>query len=481
MPQFTFRATDRLGNTVEGAVVADNEIHAMDQVRQMGYNPIGVRPVVAPTVAVSVAPVPTQQVNVAGNGTGRRRPVDLTIPVTEMPAASSMLNMYTGGSPDATMEIEPAIGAKAPWERGGPIAEPEPTVGMTPNTPGATQAMAPLDGNYRGPDLRETPRGLETRRPVSPPKEVPKSLGRRFNEVMIYPIFSGVVLKDLAPFYRQFATLISAGLPMFQALSALEDNTKNGKLKEIVRAGKRRVQAGGSFSDTMAEYPWIFEPMQVALVRASEKGGMLDQVFRQIGDYVEHEMSVRSLIKRETLYPKIVLFVLMMVQGRPGVVGGFPAIGGLFLGSMDGKPYSGMDYLWDTVGFGLSFVLPILLCVCIFRLFLFNVPGIREGWDFVQVDAPRCGQRRPHVRRRQVYPDLRCAGPEWVSYGFGVGNRGRCLRQRSISECGPKGRSFGGAWGADFRRVAGFPTVSRQCDGYVANRGDLRQYGRDAG
>ena len=50
MPQFVFRATDRMGNTVEGSVAADNQADALAQVRDMGYTPIQVQPKGAATV-----------------------------------------------------------------------------------------------------------------------------------------------------------------------------------------------------------------------------------------------------------------------------------------------------------------------------------------------------------------------------------------------------------------------------------------------
>ena len=206
-----------------------------------------------------------------------------------------------------------------------------------------------------------------------------KSLKQRFLETMVYPVFSGVVIKELAPFLRQFATLIDAGLPLYQALVALEKNTPNQKLKEMAREGQRQVQAGGRFSDVMAAYPWIFQPMQVAMIRAAEQGGMLDQVLRQVADYIEHEMEIRRLISRETLYPKITLFVALMILGRPGFTSGLPAVSSLVLGSMGKAAYTFSNYLMDTVGFGLLIAIPIVAIAIACRLFLFNIAGVREG------------------------------------------------------------------------------------------------------
>ncbi len=214
---------------------------------------------------------------------------------------------------------------------------------------------------------------------------------QRFVEMFVYPIRSGVVLKELAPYLRQFATLINAGLPLYQSLVALESNTPNPRLKEITREAQRQVQAGGKFSDVMAAYPWIFQPMQVAMVRAAEQGGMLDVTLKQIADYVDHDLEIRRLISRETLYPKITMFIAVMILGSHGFVGGMPAIAKLIVGGMGGATYTVGNYLSETVGFALMFAIPVVVASIVCRLFLFNVAGVREGYDSFKMAIPVIG------------------------------------------------------------------------------------------
>jgi type II secretory pathway component PulF len=209
---------------------------------------------------------------------------------------------------------------------------------------------------------------------------------------MVYPLFSGVVIKDLAAFYRQFATLIGAGLPLYQSLIALESNTQNAKLKEVARAGQLQVQAGGKFSDVLAAWPWVFKPVQVELIRAAEYSGMLEQALRQVADYVEHEWEVKRLVSRETLYPKMVLFVAVMILGRPGFFGERMALVRLVLGGMGRDRYEAWEYLLDTVGFGLLCLAFALVPIAVFRLSLFNVPGVREAYDTFKMALPGIGK-----------------------------------------------------------------------------------------
>ncbi len=388
MPQFTFSATDRLGNTVEGTISANNEMFASDEVRRMGYTPVRVQ---AATEGSASLPGSAPLVATAPAAPA---PIDLTQPITELPAAANALLAPVGGDNETTARME----RLEPWQRGGPVPQPPApqTLTGTAASLGPTQVMPAMAGTaYSGQVRPETARGLERGgTPFGPSGTRQVSFFQRFKEVMIYPIFSGVVVKDLAPFFRQFATLIDAGLPLYQALIALENNTGNRKLKEIARLGQEQVQAGGKFSDVMAAYPWIFQPMQIELVRAGEQGGMLEQILLQIADYIEHELEIRRLISRETLYPKFVLFCALMILGRPGFLGEMPAVAKLIVGSMGklAENYTFWSYMQDTVFFGLKMLVPILALVALFRLFLFNISGVREWYDRLKMAIPGLGK-----------------------------------------------------------------------------------------
>jgi type II secretory pathway component PulF len=63
----------------------------------------------------------------------------------------------------------------------------------------------------------------------------------------------------------------------------------------------------------MARFPWLFDRMQVRMVEAGEEGGFLPDVFRRLADYLERDHQVRQSIKQKTLYPKLVLGLLLFV------------------------------------------------------------------------------------------------------------------------------------------------------------------------
>ncbi len=380
MPEFAFSANDRFGSVVEGTVVSLDMSSAAEQVRGMGYAPLRIQ-------LIEAASVP------AASGVSQFNPYGLPLAALPAPVDLSQPFPVEASPPSVPLADNAETPASRldylePWERGGATPESEltkPPMTLSENGMVVPAGRPPMEPTYEASrPSTGTPYGGSSH-------DATKPFGQRFKEMFIYPIYAGVVIKDLSQFYRQFATLIDAGLPIFQSLSALEANTTNPKLKEIARAGQAQVQAGGKFSEVMAAYPWIFPPMQIELIRAAEKGGMLDQTLRDVANYVDHDIEIRRVIKRETMQPKITLLIAFLIMGRPGFTSGMPAVSQLVIGSMGKREYTVLNYLWDTVGFLALWVIPIFALIVLFRLSLFNIDGVREKYDTFKMAVPVLG------------------------------------------------------------------------------------------
>jgi type IV pilus assembly protein PilC len=118
-----------------------------------------------------------------------------------------------------------------------------------------------------------------------------------------------VKLKDLAIFSRQFATMISSGLALIRALSILQEQTENKKLAETIDEIRTQVEAGTSLSQALAEHDKVFPKLYVAMVRAGESAGMLDEVLLRVAAMYEADVKLRSKIKSAMTYPVIVLIM----------------------------------------------------------------------------------------------------------------------------------------------------------------------------
>ena len=142
-------------------------------------------------------------------------------------------------------------------------------------------------------------------------------------------LFPAVKKGDLVLAFRQLATMVGAGMSLFQSLGELERNTSNPHLRQVLRDVLGQVQTGGRLSDALAKYPAVFSDLVVGIVAAAENSGKLDTMLKTLAQYLEDERQLDQLIRRETLYPKILLGALLVIPVIAALV-----IGGLHLATM---------------------------------------------------------------------------------------------------------------------------------------------------
>ena len=118
--------------------------------------------------------------------------------------------------------------------------------------------------------------------------------------------------KDLAIFARQFATMLSSGLPILRCLTILAEQTESVRLGEILGEVRERVEKGASLSEAMANYT-EFPPIVVSMVHAGEIGGFLDTTMIQIADSLEADVKLRGRIKAALTYPIAVFVIAILI------------------------------------------------------------------------------------------------------------------------------------------------------------------------
>jgi general secretion pathway protein F len=123
---------------------------------------------------------------------------------------------------------------------------------------------------------------------------------------------------EIAIMIRQLATLISAGFPLVSAIDALVPQTKSYRLKSILAQVKDAVVEGQSFAQALSQYPGIFSPLFINMVRAGETSGTLEIVLERLADITEKQQDLNNRIQTALAYPvfmciigTLVLFVLL--------------------------------------------------------------------------------------------------------------------------------------------------------------------------
>ena len=88
-------------------------------------------------------------------------------------------------------------------------------------------------------------------------------------------------------FTRQLATMMDAGLPLVQTMTALEEQMDNPIFKPVLRRVTEQVEQGQSFSQALSEHPKVFTKLFVCMVEAGETGGLLAEILDRLACYLE--------------------------------------------------------------------------------------------------------------------------------------------------------------------------------------------------
>ncbi len=117
---------------------------------------------------------------------------------------------------------------------------------------------------------------------------------------------TGVGLKDIVVFCRQFAALVNSGIPIMRALNILSSQAENKGLADILKQIKDDVEQGVSLSDAFSKHTKIFDRLFVSMIRAGETGGVLDEVLNRISAFMEYRARLSAKIKSAMAYPVVV-------------------------------------------------------------------------------------------------------------------------------------------------------------------------------
>src|SRR5690606_10604398 len=87
---------------------------------------------------------------------------------------------------------------------------------------------------------------------------------------------TGISMRDIVIFTRQFATMINSGLPLVQSLDILAKQSENKSLRKVIEKVLYDVESGQTLADSMRAHPKVFTDLYVNMVAAGEAGGILD-------------------------------------------------------------------------------------------------------------------------------------------------------------------------------------------------------------
>ncbi len=127
--------------------------------------------------------------------------------------------------------------------------------------------------------------------------------------------FGKIRSQDITIFSRQLASLLKAGVPILKAVSIISEQSESLKLKGLLEKIHSGIKEGSSFSSVLTNYPGIFSPLYVAMIRAGEDSGSLPEVLFRLADYRRKQEELVSRFRMAMAYP-----ILMAVVGIATII-----------------------------------------------------------------------------------------------------------------------------------------------------------------
>ena len=191
-----------------------------------------------------------------------------------------------------------------------------------------------------------------------------------FSERFSFELPTRIPASERAIATRQLSTLISAGIPLVESLSALVEQIDHRALKGVIVQVRDRVNEGSSLAEALSS-TGKFDVLYVSMVRAGEASGALDTVLDRMADYLEDQVRLSGKVTSILVYPASMLaFTLLVVALLVTVV--LPQINDLLLSLGGELPFftraiiAGSDFISEWWWLILAF---IALCVVAFRAY----------------------------------------------------------------------------------------------------------------
>jgi type IV pilus assembly protein PilC len=128
--------------------------------------------------------------------------------------------------------------------------------------------------------------------------------------------YRGLKARHVTVMARQLATMIASGLSLLRALYVLEEQTEAPKLKHAIIAVRHDVEAGLALSQALAKHPKIFNDLFVAMVRAGETGGNLEEVLERVALQLEKDDNLKRTVRSAMVYPVLIgVFAVLVLIG----------------------------------------------------------------------------------------------------------------------------------------------------------------------
>jgi len=143
---------------------------------------------------------------------------------------------------------------------------------------------------------------------------VQEAPGKRARLSLSRVSFERINTGELAVFWREFATMVAAGLPVVDSLESIGAEMEHVKMRKVLADVTASMWEGFNLSQSLGKYPRVFSPMVVALIGAAEESGSLPEVANQLADFLEKRDRLMRKVRAALTYPIFLCSFFLIVM-----------------------------------------------------------------------------------------------------------------------------------------------------------------------
>lgn len=135
-----------------------------------------------------------------------------------------------------------------------------------------------------------------------------------WDKTVLYIPVAGVLVQKsaIARFARASGALLSAGVPLLEALRVVRDLLSNAVMAEVIDKTVEKVTRGVALSRTLAESRW-FPQSVVHLLGVGERTGRMSDMFERIATTFENQTRTQIKVLLNLLAPLLILALAIVV------------------------------------------------------------------------------------------------------------------------------------------------------------------------
>ncbi len=118
---------------------------------------------------------------------------------------------------------------------------------------------------------------------------------------------------DLAALCWQLTTMVEGGITITSALETISDDIDNICLQQILKQVLEKMHRGQPFSESLAEFPKVFNQLAIAMVMAGETSGALPKTLKRLAEYFDERDKLKKKIVAAMAYPAFVLIFIIAI------------------------------------------------------------------------------------------------------------------------------------------------------------------------